>query len=204
VARVQVQKLVTGERRVPRQHASLRQFDSGFEQIFAGAVPLEAGALQCEGFPVISQSAEENVERRCLYACPQIENAAIHEHDFFSLEVCDRAGKYLLFCHPIILNERGKESKIMWRKAIVVVAVVIGLIGSGYAMAADSSGKGGPQTICPVMGGKIDKNVYTDYQGKRIYFCCSGCPADFKKDPEKYMKKLEEQGVVLEKAPETK
>ena len=92
----------------------------------------------------------------------------------------------------------------MWRKAIVVVAVVVGLIGSGYAMAVDSSGKGGPQTTCPVMGGKIDKNVYADYQGKRIYFCCSGCPADFKKDPDKYMKKLEEQGVVLEKAPETK
>ena len=92
----------------------------------------------------------------------------------------------------------------MWRKAIVVVAVVVGLVVGGYALAADSSGKGGPQTTCPVMGGKIDKNVYTDYQGKRIYFCCSGCPDDFKKDPDKYMKKLEEQGVVLEKAPETK
>ena len=26
-----------------------------------------------------------------------------------------------------------------------------------------------PQTVCPVLGGKINKDVYTDYQGQRIY-----------------------------------
>lgn len=57
------------------------------------------------------------------------------------------------------------------------------------------------QTKCPVRGGDIDKQVYVDYKGKRIYFCCLGCDADFKKDPEKYMKKLEEQGVTLEPTP---
>ena len=29
------------------------------------------------------------------------------------------------------------------------------------------------QMTCPVEGGKIDKSVYVDYQGKRVYFCCS-------------------------------
>ncbi|MGA8573543.1 MAG: YHS domain-containing protein [Desulfobaccales bacterium] len=52
-------------------------------------------------------------------------------------------------------------------------------------------------------GGDINKKVYVDYQGKRIYFCCSGCPAEFKKDPEKYLKKMEAQGVTLGKCPET-
>jgi YHS domain-containing protein len=46
------------------------------------------------------------------------------------------------------------------------------------------------QTNCPVMGGKINKDIYTDYKGKRVYFCCGGCPSEFKKNPEKYMKKL--------------
>jgi len=55
-----------------------------------------------------------------------------------------------------------------------------------------------------VMGGKIDKNVYTDYQGKRIYFCCSGCLDDFKKSPEKYLKQMEEHGVRPEQTPGTK
>jgi len=67
------------------------------------------------------------------------------------------------------------------------------------ALASETS-----QTKCPVRGGTINKNVYTDYQGKRIYFCCPPCVADFKKNPEKYMKKFEEEGVVLEEAPGTK
>ncbi len=57
-----------------------------------------------------------------------------------------------------------------------------------------------PQTVCPVMGGKIDKNVYVDYQGQRVYFCCSSCKAAFLKEPEKYMKKLAEEKVLLEKS----
>jgi len=47
------------------------------------------------------------------------------------------------------------------------------------------------QTNCPVMGGKIDRSVYTDYEGKRVYFCCPGCIEKFKKAPEKYLAKLD-------------
>ena len=58
------------------------------------------------------------------------------------------------------------------------------------------------QTVCPVMGGEINKEVYADYNGKRVYFCCQGCLSTFKKNPEKYMKKLEDGGVTLENTPE--
>jgi YHS domain-containing protein len=93
---------------------------------------------------------------------------------------------------------------MMLKKSIMVGAVVLSLLFSGSLLAADSPGKGNPQVNCPVMGGTIDKSVYTDYQGKRIYFCCSGCVEDFKKNPDKYLKKMEEQGVQLEKAPGAK
>jgi YHS domain-containing protein len=69
------------------------------------------------------------------------------------------------------------------------------------APASPPAAQGQPQTKCPVLGGKINKQIYADYQGKRIYFCCQGCDQEFKKNPEKYMKKLKEQGVVLEPAP---
>ena len=92
----------------------------------------------------------------------------------------------------------------MLKRMIMVSFVVLGLLFSGTILAADSPGKGNPQTDCPVMGGKIDKNVYTDYQGKRIYFCCSGCLDDFKKSPEKVLKQMEEQGVKPEQTPGTK
>jgi YHS domain-containing protein len=47
------------------------------------------------------------------------------------------------------------------------------------------------QTTCPVMeGNKIDKNVFVEYQGKKVYFCCADCKAKFEKEPEKYLAKL--------------
>lgn len=48
----------------------------------------------------------------------------------------------------------------------------------------------GVQTVCPVMGGKIQEDVYTEYQGKKVYFCCPACVEKFKADPEKYLSKL--------------
>lgn len=42
--------------------------------------------------------------------------------------------------------------------------------------------------ICPVMGGKVDKNISYEYKGKRYYFCCASCVDNFKADPEKYLK----------------
>lgn len=54
------------------------------------------------------------------------------------------------------------------------------------------------QTICPVMGGDINKNIYADHSGKRVYFCCSICESQFKKSPEIFIKKLEHQGVIFE------
>jgi YHS domain-containing protein len=46
------------------------------------------------------------------------------------------------------------------------------------------------QTTCPVMGGAIDKKIFVEYKGKKVYFCCSMCPAEFQKNPEKYISKL--------------
>jgi YHS domain-containing protein len=46
------------------------------------------------------------------------------------------------------------------------------------------------QTICPVMKGAINKNLFTEYNGKKVYFCCAGCKEKFEKEPEKYIAKL--------------
>jgi YHS domain-containing protein len=64
--------------------------------------------------------------------------------------------------------------------------------------------EGQPQKVCPVMGGKIDKSAYADYEGKRVYFCCPGCKATFLEDPDKYINDMESKGIVLEKVPQTK
>ena len=47
------------------------------------------------------------------------------------------------------------------------------------------------QTTCPVMDGNpINKKVFVEYKGKKVYFCCADCKAVFEKDPEKYIAKL--------------
>lgn len=51
-----------------------------------------------------------------------------------------------------------------------------------------------PQTLCPVMGGEINKTHYSDYKGKRVYFCCPGCDKTFSQNPEKYLEKIRERG----------
>ncbi|MCJ7777006.1 MAG: YHS domain-containing protein [Sedimentisphaerales bacterium] len=46
------------------------------------------------------------------------------------------------------------------------------------------------QTMCPVLEAKIDKNIFTEYKGKKVYFCCADCKAKFEAEPEKYIAKL--------------
>lgn len=84
-------------------------------------------------------------------------------------------------------------------KLIVLVGVTLGLLTFGWNMPGIAHAA--PQTKCPVLGNKIDEKVFVDYQGKRIYFCCAGCIDEFKKDPAKYLKKMEAEGVTPAKAP---
>jgi YHS domain-containing protein len=51
----------------------------------------------------------------------------------------------------------------------------------------------GMHFVCPVMGdeGVVDsETLFTDYQGKRYYFCCAGCKPKFEKEPDSYIKVL--------------
>jgi|WetSurMetagenome_2_1015567.scaffolds.fasta_scaffold352431_1 YHS domain-containing protein len=47
------------------------------------------------------------------------------------------------------------------------------------------------QEKCPISGDKINKEVYRDYQGRRIYFCCKGCITEFEKDPAAALVKMD-------------
>jgi YHS domain-containing protein len=62
-----------------------------------------------------------------------------------------------------------------------------------------------PYTLktCIISGDKLgemgDPFVYA-YEGREIKFCCKGCLKDFKKDPAKYIKKIEEAEAKAKKA----
>lgn len=97
------------------------------------------------------------------------------------------------------------------KKIAVIAGVMMVFAGVRFAGAQEGIESGvvaeapvvKKQTVCPVMGGTIVSNIFEDYDGKRVYFCCKGCPAEFKKDPAAYIAKMEKDGVTLDKTPVT-
>jgi YHS domain-containing protein len=95
--------------------------------------------------------------------------------------------------------------------AATVALMVVGLLGSACnkgtapapaahkAPAQAGAQQATTQTICPVMKSPIDRELFVDFEGKRVYVCCSTCLAAVRKDPAKYVKQLEDEGIVLEK-----
>jgi YHS domain-containing protein len=53
------------------------------------------------------------------------------------------------------------------------------------------------QKVCPVSGeplGSMGKPVKITVKGKTVFLCCSGCEPAIKKDPDKYLAKLDAAG----------
>lgn len=85
----------------------------------------------------------------------------------------------------------------MKRLSILLVALTL-LVGLP-AIASETK----KQTHCPICKMEINKDLYADYQGKRVYFGCAGCPDKFKANPDKYMEQMKEAGVELYDAPKS-
>ena len=81
------------------------------------------------------------------------------------------------------------------KKAMILLAAMV------WATRAFAEGK--PQTTCPVMKGvEVDRELFVDAEGYRIYVCCGSCHRAVRADPAKYVAEMQAAGVELEKAPE--
>ncbi|MCC6661954.1 MAG: YHS domain-containing protein [Phycisphaerales bacterium] len=68
-----------------------------------------------------------------------------------------------------------------------LIAVLASLLAGPRVRGQDTQPEPPPGVLCPVTPEEpIDPAIYTDYKGKRVYFCCRRCLAKFKKEPEKY------------------
>ena len=89
------------------------------------------------------------------------------------------------------------------RKHLAAIWLFIGVLLVGFAVLpgcetsqpkdhdVSTKGQQAVQTNCPVMEAMaIDKSVYTEHQGKKVYFCCAGCINTFKENPQQYLSKL--------------
>ncbi len=88
--------------------------------------------------------------------------------------------------------------------SLIICGVFFMISGISHARAQDNLQASSPSTmrlqnignkICPVTGNQIseDTNVTYEYEGKIYNFCCAGCIDEFKKDPIKYIKRIEKE-----------
>ncbi len=57
------------------------------------------------------------------------------------------------------------------------------------------------QTRDAFSGKLVNREIYADYEGKRVYFCCRDSKTNFLKDPSIYLDKFKELGVTLQDVP---
>ena len=80
-----------------------------------------------------------------------------------------------------------------------LAGAVFGMGGCrGNGASAVAGARGDRQSVCPVMGGQVDKSIFVDYAGRRIYLCCPACVEVFKRDPERYAGGVQEKEGPLE------
>jgi YHS domain-containing protein len=95
--------------------------------------------------------------------------------------------------------------KIIKQFTVGILSAAV-LAGPFAALAGDKTdeAKLKPYTLktCIVSGEKLgemgDPYVFK-YEGREIKFCCKNCVKDFKKDPAKYVKKIEEAEAKVKK-----
>ncbi len=90
-------------------------------------------------------------------------------------------------------------------RPLIAAILVTSFLIPQFGFAADKkTEKLKPYTLktCVVSGDKLgamgDPYVY-EYKGREIKFCCKGCVKDFNKNPDKYLKKIEEAEAKAKK-----
>lgn len=91
------------------------------------------------------------------------------------------------------------------KRQIFILTTLALLVGAPSLVRAEDTGpnsstnatvKPYPLKYCIVSGdkfeGDMDQPVTNNYHGQQIIFCCKDCVKDFKKDPDKYLKKIKD------------
>jgi len=85
--------------------------------------------------------------------------------------------------------------------ALLSALLISGCCGSGCCAKMGLGGAKktrGPQVTCPIMGAKVNKDLYVDAAGARIYVCCNDCIAKVKADPKAAIQKILANGEMPE------
>jgi hypothetical protein len=83
-------------------------------------------------------------------------------------------------------------------RVAVCLAVAALIAGTSWAQKTETAEKKDPleKATCMVSGKPVKAETAVEYKEGKVYFCCEGCPAAFKKDTEKFAAKANHQLVL--------
>lgn len=90
-------------------------------------------------------------------------------------------------------------------RSLLAVALAAAVAVTASLNAEDKKAKDPLEGItCPVSGKQVKAEATVDYKGAKVYMCCPGCPAAFKKDTAKFAAKANAQLVATGQAKQEK
>lgn len=84
----------------------------------------------------------------------------------------------------------------------ILLTAVAGSVSSSFGADKDAKTKPYPLDKCVVSDeklGEMGKPYVFKYEGREVQLCCKNCLKDFKKEPAKYLKKLDEAEAKAKK-----
>jgi YHS domain-containing protein len=174
--------------------ALLAAEDAKEEKAFKATCPVS-------GQPAIEDSSVAYRGKKVYFCCENCPNAFTADPDKFAAKANRQlleTGQMVQVACPLT-GRPCAEDKAVETGGVTVHVCCAGCLGKAKAKEGDvlvallfaDTEKGFTlQTECPVSGKPIDPAEFVEHEGKKVYFCCPGCPAKFTADPEKYLSKL--------------
>jgi YHS domain-containing protein len=60
--------------------------------------------------------------------------------------------------------------------------------------------QGKPQSVDVISGKPVNRSVFGDYNGQRVYFCCPESKKTFDANTQAYLEAIRKQGIILDRA----
>ncbi len=91
-----------------------------------------------------------------------------------------------------------------FRRLGFALIVIAGLAGAPLALSKPPIAAQVRNEFCPVLPDeKIDSTIYSNYEGQRVYFCCTRCRRDFLRSPDLYLANLPQFGSANSTIPDS-
>lgn len=76
-------------------------------------------------------------------------------------------------------------------RTLITVLALVTLLAAGCASGPREKPPlpPGANATCPVMGEDVDPGLYTEYRGRKIFFCCENCRSEFEARPDYYLER---------------